>query len=147
MGQAAPPLSLFVRCHHWLVAVPALAVTQLALIDEPGWRLEPGGSGLGTLTHPQGSCQVHDLGTLLDMPPTAQVWLRLASGEGPNWALRTGRCLHVGALPPSLPLPPGGSRRRLGLRIFSAQALAIDVSSMAPIGLALELPLLLQSRA
>jgi len=145
MAGPAPPLSLFVRCHQWLVAVPALTVAQLALIDEPGWRLVPGGAGLGTLSHPLGTCQVHDLGVLLDLPPTPQVWLRITSGQGPDWALRAGRCLHVGALPPTLPLPPGGTRRRLGLRIFSARALAIDVSDLAPVGLALDIPLLQQA--
>src|SRR5687768_1703907 len=134
-APAAPPLlsrgelRLFVRCHEHLLSLPAPSIERIVLADELpaprglsafGIHDEAPPTSLGVLSAGNELWSAWDLGLLLGLPPLRAAWMLVrhdASGEPVRLAVRTGRCLHVGALGQArlAELPVGLTRARPGL--------------------------------
>lgn len=107
-------LSVLVRCHWLVCAIPADAVTRLVLPEDV--RVSGGGPGEPMVVVAGGKTWAGwDLGELLELGRQSAAWVLIELPTGPHslpMALRTGTCLRVQELVAGLTLPPSLFRAR-----------------------------------
>ena len=130
-------LSIMVRLHEVVAAIPARWITRLVLPTE----VEPLTEGAPSVV----KCAdvryaAWDLGSMLEEAPLSGAWLLMRvphRGRFISIALRTGECFAVAPAPKAVSIPPRALRRRekaLGRAFTSAGGagcgLVVDVSHL-----------------
>jgi hypothetical protein len=119
-AEPATELAVVVGCHGLVCTLPVRHVERLLRRDEVEAVRLPRRPGAAPLPQVVAAADepfaAWNLGTMLELPPLTSAWVLLRvpmpTGDPVPIALRTGACLMVQSIPPSVPLPAGVARSR-----------------------------------